>query len=169
MGGGVQTSGLAIAGGGATPYLATCEEYNGTAFSAGGSLASATIAGGAGGVDENSVLCWGGLVSGSPVATSQEYNGTTWSLTNSLNIARHYQGGAGNVTSAFSTGGNWPPAVATTEEWGVGSPLPGTAYYTTQPVDVGNPDGRWYRIELTLRSGSTPEIEDINQNYGEDC
>jgi hypothetical protein len=44
-----------------------------------------------------------------------------------------------------------------------------SSYYTVQPQDVECPDGRWYRIEFTETSGSTPEIEEINQNYGEDC
>ena len=62
-------------------------------------------------------------------------------------------------------------ASAVTEEYNQADwyPTGGSGYYATQPVDVECPHNEWYRLEVTLTEGSTPEVTEINQNYGEDC
>lgn len=44
-----------------------------------------------------------------------------------------------------------------------------TAFYDTAPVDVVVDDNRWFELEAVLEEGSTPDLEDITQAYGEGC
>jgi len=72
------------------------------------------------------------------------------------------------TTTARWTGASFTPPLEDLKDvlW---YPTGGSGYYTTQPQDVECPHNRWYRLEVTLTEGSTPEITEINQNYGEDC
>lgn len=44
-----------------------------------------------------------------------------------------------------------------------------TAFYENTPVDNEAGDNRWYELEVVLEEGSTPDVEDITQYYGEGC
>jgi hypothetical protein len=44
-----------------------------------------------------------------------------------------------------------------------------TAFYETTPVDNAAGDNRWFELEAVLEEGSTPDLEDITQAYGEGC
>ncbi len=171
--GGTQIAALAI-GGGYIGVLASTEEYDGTSWSTTADLTyerGFTQAAGKGTITAGFVF-GGRDDSGFPneIATAESFDGTTWSTSNSLNTARYVAGSAGNITNALCFGG-YSDAVGiinpgTTEE---SSPGWASDYYTIQPQDVECPDGRWCRLELSLIRGSTPEITDINQNYGEGC
>ena len=72
------------------------------------------------------------------------------------------------TTTARWTGASFTPPLEDLKDvlW---YPTGGSGYYTTQPQDVECPHNEWYRLEVTLTEGSTPEVTEINQNYGEDC
>jgi len=44
-----------------------------------------------------------------------------------------------------------------------------TQFYTSTPVDSEADDNRWMQLEAVLEEGSTPDISDITQAYGEGC
>lgn len=81
------------------------EEYNGTAWSAGGNLATARYGLAAGG-SSSGAICMGGY---EDVAywslLTEEYNGSTWSAGGNLSMAREGLAGGGNATDAICFGG----------------------------------------------------------------
>ena len=81
-------------------------EYDGSAWSNGGSLATARSAfGGAGTLTAG--LAFGGRANPSPAGLSatEEYNGTSWTAGGSLNNARRYLSGFGTQTAGVGFGG----------------------------------------------------------------
>jgi len=44
-----------------------------------------------------------------------------------------------------------------------------TSYYESSPIDSEVGDNRWMELEAVLEEGSTPDISDITQAYGEGC
>jgi hypothetical protein len=125
MGGcGLQSAGLCFGGWSGSADLSSSEEYDGTAWSAGGALGA--IKEGVYGCGLQSAgLCFGGWA-GSYKKTTEEYNGTAWSAGGDLNTARGYFGGCGSQTAALCFGGI--PALASSEEydgtaWSIGGTL----------------------------------------------
>lgn len=163
-----------VMGGGYIGVTATSESYDGTNWSTEGDLVAErgfTSSAGNGSVTAGFVFA-GRDDSAWPkeVATAEFFNGTIWTASNSLSTARFGAGGCGTQTNALCFGG-YADTVGmlnpgTTEE---SSPGWESTFYVEQPQDVECPDGRWCRLELTLIRGSTPEVTEINQNYGEDC
>lgn len=77
-----------------TVNLSSCEEWNGSSWSSGGSLSATRRAlGGTG--DKDSALCCGGYTNTS-VSISQLYNGSTWSTTGSMVCTRYSPFGVGD-------------------------------------------------------------------------
>ena len=113
-GAGLSTAALAF--GGTTPALVTCTEtYNGTAWSAGGALASARYSAGGAGTN-TAALTFGGF--GTVPATgarscTETYNGTAWSAGGALITARYGPAGAGTNTAGLAFGGVSFPAPTT--------------------------------------------------------
>jgi hypothetical protein len=86
-----------------TGKSAITEEYDGSAWTAGGNLGTARRQlAGAG--TQTAGLGFGGLVTTS-VANTEEYDGTTWTAGGNLNTARYYLGGAGIQTAGLAFGG----------------------------------------------------------------
>jgi hypothetical protein len=101
---------------------AQTEEYDGSTWTAGGTMNTARRRlGGAG--TQTAALGFGG---DSPiVAATEEYDGSTWtSNPTGLNTARDSLAGCGIQTAALGFGGYSPPPVTgATEEWlGAGAP-----------------------------------------------
>jgi len=103
MGGcGTQTSGLGF-GGYTTVVLADTEEYNGSAWTAGGNLNTARKGLGGAGTQTLSVG-FGGETTVFTVDT-EEYNGTSWTNRTSMTTARRTFASGGTQTAAFGAGG----------------------------------------------------------------
>ncbi len=91
-----------IFGGYNTNFMGTSEEFNGTAWSAGGTFTARHYVGAAG--TQTAALCSGGLVPG--ISECLGYNGTAWSSEGSLSTARLSHSGCGSATSALAISGN---------------------------------------------------------------
>ena len=108
---GPQTSALVF--GGATPSRTTAtEEYNGSGWSTGGSLPTATTGmGPARNASQTAALGAGGY-DGAKTGASYTYDGSSWTGIPSLGTPRQlYMVGGGTSTSALVFGGDtWPPA-----------------------------------------------------------
>ena len=97
------------------------ENYNGTSWTASGTLTTArSVLAGAG--TQTAALAFGGTVHrASPEIQSatEEYNGSTWTAGGSLNTARQNLAGAGTQTAALGFGGyvGGSPYSNATEEW----------------------------------------------------
>ena len=164
--GGTQTAGWA-AGGLSDPAPGTpntkqsiTNEYNGTSWTAGGALGTATYrAGGAG--TQTSALFFAGITT-SNVATSFEYDGSSWTATPSMATARQSIG-AGGVsslsTAAIGAGGYVSPGVtAATEEYSltIYSPIAATwASGTNLPSIRWNTSGAGTATAGLVFGGST--------------
>jgi len=93
----------ALAIGGYQANQKTTEEYNGTAWTAGGSTTYDHGMGGACGS-----LTAALVLAGYGVLQSEEYDGTSWGAGGDLGSAAHYgHGVGGSQTAAISTGGNY--------------------------------------------------------------
>ena len=124
-GAGTQNAGLAFGGSYQTfvspPYavvlLSCTEEYNGSAWSAGGAMIDARdCLAGAG--TQNAGLAFGG-VDGSynSLSCTEEYNGSAWSAGGDLITPRRDLAGAGTQTAALAFGGRPYYPSQTTEEY----------------------------------------------------
>jgi len=171
---GTQTAGLSF-GGYTDTVVTTTEEYNGTSWFNGDDLNTARRElAGAG--TQTSGLSFGGFAV-AQTATTEEYNPVstgTWTIDFDSCIDEIN----GNKTiwddlSWLNTGGGSSKARVKSADsqasldgatW---YPTGGSGYYETQPVDVECPDNRWYRLELSLVEGSTPQIEQVGQGYTE--
>jgi hypothetical protein len=166
-GAGTQTAALSIGGYLPATYVGNTEEYNGSSWTTASNLVVARgNLGGAG--TQSAGLAFSGYDGSVNQVVSEEYDGTNWFIIgHGLSIARRGLGGVG--TQAGLAFGGYLGSVGTvsTEEYTVGTATwyPTGTYYTTQPQEVGCPDNRWYRLELTLVSASTPEVEQIGQDY----
>ena len=118
------------------------EEYNGTSWTGGGTLNTATDSGIGFGLQTASVKA-GGYIAGPGVATnsSEEYDGSSWTAGNNINTARSEKpGGFGILTAGVMFGGGGagtPATVATTvEEYN------GTNWSTVNSTTLGH-SGAW--------------------------
>jgi hypothetical protein len=106
---GIQTAAM-IFGGFTPPKIATTEEYNGSGFSAGGDMNTATRSQGSAGT-----LTAGLSIGGNTNLTKvEEYNGTSWSEVNDVPAGIENNGGLGIQTAAISYGGGAGGANSTT-------------------------------------------------------
>ena len=109
---GTQTAAV-IAGGGAAPLRAKCEEYNGSSWTEVNELASPKyqVCVGVTGT-QTAALCIGGAPS--PGVDVQIYDGTNWTAAAAnMNTAKYSGAGFGTTTAALATGGE---VTATIEE-----------------------------------------------------
>jgi len=100
---GTQTAGLAANGYDGTAYLNNSNEYDGTSWTAGGTVPVSWSGRGTGGI-QTSAIIFGGTDGGSPFpasgqSQSDEYNGSTWTTVASLPSGRIYPSGAGNTSA----------------------------------------------------------------------
>ena len=139
---GTQTAGLAFAGQTSvlTSVVTNTEEYNGSNWSAGGSVNTArgNLAGTG---TQTAGLFSSGNTGGPPIAGSlsanvEEYNGSTWTEVNNVSTARADHAGAGPQTSTFIAGGVTAAPIITTatEEydgtnWTSGGVMPAAREY----------------------------------------
>jgi hypothetical protein len=100
---GTQTAGLGANGYDGTAYLNTSNEYDGTSWTAGGTVPVSWSGRGTGGI-QTSAIIFGGTDGGSPFpasgqSQSDEYNGSTWTTVASLPSGRIFPSGAGNTNA----------------------------------------------------------------------
>jgi hypothetical protein len=114
----------ALVHGGANPSRSTAtEEYNGTGWSTGGALPTATTGMGSARNASGTAALGAGGYDGAKTAASYTYNGTSWTGIPSLGTARQlYMVGGGTSTAAIVFGGDTYPPVpgrhsTATEEW----------------------------------------------------
>ena len=108
-----------------SPYVsAVTEEYNGTAWSAGGNLGTARYYL-AGGGTASEAVCFGGF-SGSPLAVTEVYDGSAWSSSDNMNTARYYLAGGGVPAGAIGMGGTTGSFSVATETFTSAPPVPRT-------------------------------------------
>jgi hypothetical protein len=95
----------------------TSEEFNGTAWAAGGGLSAIKrYSPGSAGV-QTAALCVGGYEGSANVNKTELYNGVSWSLSGVINTARRNLGAAGTIAAAVSFGGFTTAATNVTEEF----------------------------------------------------
>ena len=111
---GTQTAGLVFAG-----YLnpntntGLTEEYNGSGYSAGGTMSTARRSPGGAGTQTSSLAIGG--YSSSEVTTVEEYNGSSWTSSPALNNAKFIAGSFGTSSACVTEGG--APAPKAFETW----------------------------------------------------
>ena len=109
-GAGTQTAGLAY--GGASPYIASTEEYNGTGWASGGDLNTArSYLSGCQMGTQTAAVAAGGYDSTAAVSNVEEYNGTTWTEVTNVPAARGAHGSVGTLTAGMTFGGATPPGL----------------------------------------------------------
>jgi len=114
MGGGTQTA--AFYAGGSSEITAGYE-YDGTNWTAGGSLNSGRANGMGAGTLAAGLVGFGYRSPFSNQNSTEEYDGTSWTTVNAGNTARRNVGGWGLQTSAICAGGYTTTSVTTTEEY----------------------------------------------------
>ena len=103
-------------GGFSTAATTVTEEYDGTSWTAGGSLNTARYAlAGAG--TQTLGLAFGGYTGTAYSNSTEEYNGTSWAATTNMTTARSELAGCGTQSSALAFGGDTGSATAATEEY----------------------------------------------------
>ena len=129
---------LVFAGGFAPSRSTSTEVYNGSTFSAGGSLNTAVGGAGGAGTATAGLSCGGSQSSpGATGATAQteEWNGSAWSTVNNMNTAQPYRPATGTQTSTIAAGGaiNYsPPSTHTASEQ-----YDGTTWTSTPSLSTG--------------------------------
>ena len=110
-GSGTQTAALAFTQDYAPGASAVTEEYNGSAWTAGGSMNTARKSG-VGGGTQTATLATGGH----PALTISEiYDGSSWVTAPNLATGKAYAGGAGTTTAGIAMGGQ--NSLTATEEF----------------------------------------------------
>jgi len=174
--GGTGTQSVALSFGGydGVTYLANTEEYNGSIWTVASSLNVLRYLSMGAGTQE--ALCAGGSAAvGFRLESTEEYcpvASGTWTVDfdSGYNLSVWGSTKWDDLSWLNAGGGSCKARVksATTQGGLVGAtwyPTGGSGYYETQPVDVECPDNRWYRLEVTLIEGSTPQIEQVGQDY----
>lgn len=95
MAAGSSASAFSTGGTGSTTYETATEEYNGTAWSAGGTLNVGRIHGSSTGASVTSGLSFGGQNSDGTAGDTESYDGTTWTVESDMNVFRAYCAGFG--------------------------------------------------------------------------
>jgi hypothetical protein len=121
---GTQTAALGFGGGNPTIFVLTAAKYDGSTWTATGSMVSTFpngrgYLGGAG--TQTAALAFGGYAQppGAAIntAATESFNGSTWTVVNSMNTARRALGNAGIQTAALAFGGYGPVFSTATESW----------------------------------------------------
>ena len=135
---GVSRDALVFAGGFAPSRSTSTEVYNGSTFSAGGSLNTAVGGAGGAGTATAGLSCGGSQSSpGATGATAQteEWDGSAWSTVNNMNTAQPYRPATGTQSSTIAAGGaiNYsPPSTHTASEQ-----YDGTTWTSTPSLSTG--------------------------------
>ena len=125
-------------------FSSCTEEYDGSSWSAGGSMINAKPRlAGAG--TQNAAVGFGGMYP--IVSCTEEYNGTSWSAGNALITGRAALGGAGTQDAGLAFGGKTPTLVTCTEEYNEGSP------YFSKTFDYSSTTGKTMIIPPTSDPG----------------
>jgi hypothetical protein len=128
---GTQTAAVA-AGGNLPPSTGSTEKYNGTTWTASGSLNTNRFAGGTFGTQTAGLLANGDVFPSSPRAGTQteSFNGTSWSSLNPTNTGRPAVGSSkgASQTAGLIFGGN--PLFSATESWN------GTSWTTVNSLNT---------------------------------
>ena len=116
------TSNAAFAAGGyqpASPNRVACnEEFNGTAFSAGGALITARSSASGGGTQNAGIVMGGGSTGSDGLACTEEYDGSSFTAGGAMIAGRQGGSGGGTQNAGIYTMGYAPPnAVACTEHY----------------------------------------------------
>ena len=109
---GTQTAGLTTGGATNPPAsaLATTEEFNGSGWTAGGTLNTARWSTKLIGTQTAAVYSGKGSPATPYTGATELYNGTAWTANpNSANDTYNYRSGCGISTAALLAGGNYPP------------------------------------------------------------
>ena len=118
---GTQTAGLAYAGRTIAPdndpgsINVNTEEYNGSAWTESGNLATGRLDGAGFGTQTAAVYAQGRSMPGGAGASNstEEYNGSTWSAGENFPEIRQSNSAAGTQTAGIIFGGQGPPSLAT--------------------------------------------------------
>jgi len=121
---------------GNTRYLTDVEEWDGSSWSEGGDLPTATNSNNGAGTQTAGII-FGGNVSGNDgVAESYEYNGSSWTAGGDMNTARNFAKlGCGTQTASLICGGGDVPGYTANTELYDGSSW-------TEVNDVNNPNAQ---------------------------
>ena len=111
-----QNAALSIGGSSIPAALNNTEEFDGSTWTAGGTLSIARCAG-AGGGTQNAAFFAGGAVSPTKYANTEEYNGSSWSPGGAMITARTYAAGGGTQNAGLALGGYTPTVVSCIEEY----------------------------------------------------
>ena len=113
---GTQNSALASGGYPGSSVLTATEEYNGTAWSAGGALTEGKWLGGSAGT-QNANLFVAGANPTNFQTNAQEYNGSSWSNITAFPTGKNALSGTGTEPAALFMGGQTPTIQSGTTEW----------------------------------------------------
>ena len=145
-GAGIQTAALSWGGTPSTNPATNSMEYNGTSWSAGGSLQTAVL-GSSGCGTQSAALSFGGTTSGvnsgSNTNSCQEYNGSSWAAGGTLSTPKTWLVGSGIQTAARSQTGE--------------SGYPWTIYNTGQTYDGSSWTSSENNLTARNRAGSSQQ------------
>ena len=131
-GAGTATAGLAIAGHDGTASPTSTSEWDGSSWSAGGTVNAGGIGSSGNGTQTAAWLAGSGEPPLRPNTATEEYNGSAWtSVPGALNTGRGYSGGSGPQTDGSFLGGGTPsPGYNNTETYN------GTAWSNSNTLTV---------------------------------
>ena len=116
---GSKTTALVMGGGDPTgAFLGTSEEYNGSAWTAGGALPAVTTSPGGGGTSASAFSSGGNSPTDTRLDTSNNYDGSTWTASGTMVTASGQGAGNGTQTAGIHVGGRptTPSAYLTTTQ-----------------------------------------------------
>jgi hypothetical protein len=115
---GTQTAAVSAGGRTSTTDLANTEEWNGSAWTAGGTLGTARYQFAGSGV-ESAGIVFGGFSGPAVTGSTELYNGSTWTAGANMTTARRIIGSSTAAPSSASLvfGGLAPATSNATEEW----------------------------------------------------
>ena len=112
-------AGLAFGGATGSGFLTTTTEYDGSSFSAGGSLPlnKRYLAGFGTQTAALAVKGRTGPPTNTELATSEEYDGSSWTAGGTASVVAQMTAGSGTQTAGLAFGGTSPPYTNSTEEY----------------------------------------------------
>ena len=139
------------------------EEYDGSSWSAGGTLITANSSqGGAG--SQNAGLAFGGQ-GNTGLACTEEYNGSSWATGGALNFARYQLAGTGTQNAALASGGYQASPI--TAQSGCVEEYNGTAWSAGNALIAARSDlgGAGYQNATSVFGGRTPSLVGTTEEY----
>jgi len=136
MAAGTPSAGITFGGqcAGGSVRVTCTEEFDGSAFTAGGALINANGAGGSAGT-QNATLMAGGLVPPAYKNITEEYDGSSWSAGNAIITTRGYIAAWGGTQNAAYIAGGYPAFTCTEEydgtNWATSNALSAATYLAT--------------------------------------